>query len=476
MVRRDCLPATVCIAISMLVLPLVGSGLAETLDLEMAIRLALQHNLELARGGIGVAKSKLGVVSAYDEFAATLEPSGSIESTDGDTEFSYGLRTEKRLLSGAEIGLGADVSQFPSMVDDPWRSAVQVDISQPLFRRFGRLVQREGITDAEDQLRTQRRQWELQKAGMIVDVVRAFETLVKLGKQLEGDAAVVDRLQRLHELTDIRERQGRGTRVDSLRAELEWGQARARLESHRASSFSTWQDLAELLGIPAEPRLDLVPPPLPDIVVPDMKSAVATALVTRLDYAQAIQDYETAERSSVLSKRDLLPDLDLVASQNQSGSGDDFADSTELGEGTWNVGLKGGLDLFNRRGRTAVKSADLDVDAAGQTVAIIARTVASEVQQAISAYRQARTDLELAGRNFEIAGARTELARTLFEMGRGDSFSASDAEIAYVDAEATLLSSRATACIAGYELLRIMGTLTDLPEDLKPPPDWEPAQ
>lgn len=473
-VRRVCLPVTVWLTLPLVLFPFFGVNAAEPLELENAIRMALEHNLELARGGVSVAKSQVAVEAAHTDFATTLKPSGSIESTDGDTEWSYGMRAEKKLLTGTEIGLGADVTEYPSIADERWRSSVRLDITQPLFRRFGKLVQREGITSAEEQLLTQRRQWELQKASMIVDVVRAFETLVRLGKQIEGDGSVVERLQRLHDLTEIRERQGRATRVDTLRAELDWGQAKSRLEGHRESLFSTWQDLAELLGVPPEPQLDLVPPPLPDLQVPEVASAVATALVTRLDYAQAIQDYETARRSAVLSKRELLPDVDLVAGQEQSGTGEEFADSSELGDGVWNVGLKGGLDLFNRRGKTAVKSAQLDVEAAKQTVAITARTVASEVQQAISAYRQARTNFELAGRNYEIAGARSELARTMFEMGRGDSFSASDAEIAFVDAEGTLLSARADACIAGYELLRIIGTLTELPTDLKPDPDWEP--
>ena len=59
---------------------------AEPLELETAIRMALSNNLELARGGIGVAKSRLSVQAATEEFSTTVEPSGSLSSTDGDTD------------------------------------------------------------------------------------------------------------------------------------------------------------------------------------------------------------------------------------------------------------------------------------------------------------------------------------------------------------------------------------------------------
>lgn len=451
------------------VAPLVASNdLPASLSLDAAINLAVAHNLELARAGLGVERQRLAVEAAHAPFAVDVEPSGSFTTTDGETEWSYAMRVEKRLLTGLELGIEGEVAEYSSLVDEPWRSAARVELSQPLFRQAGALVQREPITQAEEGLKAEERAWERQKAGMIVSVVRSFESWVRLDRQLDGDAAVVDRLQRLHDLTEVRERQGRATRIDTLRAGLELGQARARMESHRESQFATWQQLAELLGIPDEPAMTLVPPLLPDIDLPEMKKAVTLALSNRLDLAQAIQDYRTAERQVGLRRRDLLPDLDLVASDEQSGAGSDFGESSDLDENTWSLGLRGGLNLINREGRTAVRGAQLDAEAARHTIRITARRIASEVQQAVSAYRQARTDFELAGRNYEVARARTELARTLFEMGRADSFSAAEAEIAYVDAEGTWLSARASASVAGYELLNAMGALTEVADGLKP--------
>jgi outer membrane protein TolC len=197
---------------------------------------------------------------------------------------------------------------------------------------------------------------------------------------------------------------------------------------------------------------------------------VGTALGNRLDYAQATDDYLTARRQEKLSRRQLQPDLDLVAAHEQYDRESRVTDSLDLDRQLWTVGLAGQMNLLQHRDKTAVALAGVEVQAAREIIRIKALSITREVQQAASAYRQARTGLAIAGRNHEAAQARAELARRLFEMGQGDNFAATDAENAFIDAETQLLSSRSQVCVAGYRLLRAMGTLAETPEALKPKP------
>ena len=208
--------------------------------------------------------------------------------------------------------------------------------------------------------------------------------------------------------------------------------------------------------------------PVPDLQVPDMGSAVQTALSNRLDYAQALHDCRTAGRLAKLAGRQLQPDLNVVAESSQYDQGDRFSHSLDFNRNLWTIGVSGHADLLQHRNKTAVAAAAVDVEAAREAVQIKSLSIAREVQQAVSAYRQARTALTIAGRNYESAQARAELARRLFEMGRGDNFAAIDAESAFIDAETSLLDSRSLSCVAGYRLLRAMGTLTEVPPALKP--------
>lgn len=452
----------------------IGLGLATPcpaaapLTLDGAIQTALQHNVNLAYSSLAVDRRRIGVTSATQEFDPEISPNGSINNTGGDTDWRYGIQARKKLLWGTEIGLGPEVTRYPSFVDDDWRSAVKLDIRQPLFRNFGRLVNEEGITAAGEQLRAEERRLELQKSDIIVDVVRWFEAVIRLQKQVTCDTAILERTNRLRELTRIRERQGRASHVDTLRLDLQYGQAESRQETHREALFSATRELAELLGFPPETPIELVATPLPDLALPPIESTIQTAISNRLDFAQVIDNYRSLQRQARLARHKLEPDLAVVVENRQFGQDATFSGSTDLEDNLWTIGLAGRMDLLQRRGRTDVLASDMDVEAARVAIQIKARTLAREIQQAVSAYRQSRAEFSISGRNFEAAQARAELARRLFEMGRGDNFAASDAENAFVEAESAVLSSRERMCVAGYNLLRLMGTLAEAPQSLKP--------
>ena len=441
---------------------------AEPLSLDSAIRTALARNASLAYEALGVERQRLGVTSAAQDFDLEISPEASLSSSDGSTDWTYGIRAHQKTLWGTEIGIGPEITHYPSVVDDNWRSAIKLDVRQPLFRGFGRLVNEESVTLATERLRAEERQWETQKADLILSVVRSFESILRLQKQAECDRAILERMGRLRELTRIRERQGRASRVDTLRGDLLCGQARSRQETHREEMFSATRELAELLGLEPADTIDLIATPLPDLEVPEIESAIRTALSNRLDFAQTIADCRTAGRQTILARKKLEPDIALTAETRQYGDASSLKDSFTLDENLVTVGLAGQMDLLQHQARTGVMSSDLDLQAARQAVRIKARSIAREVQLAVSAYRQSRAEFAMAGKNLESARARAELSRRLFEMGRGDNFAASDAENAHVDAESALLSARARVCVAGYDLLRILGTLTEVSPSLKP--------
>jgi outer membrane protein TolC len=53
-------------------------------------------------------------------------------------------------------------------------------------------------------------------------------------------------------------------------------------------------------------------------------------------------------------------------------------------------------------------------------------------------------------------------------MGRGDNFAVTDAEQQFQQAETAWLAAQTEATLAGYKLLRLLGTLIEHPDELKP--------
>ena len=269
--------------------------------------------------------------------------------------------------------------------------------------------------------------------------------------------------------TRAKEALGRATRIDTLRVELQRGQAMSRLESGRENLATAQQAFAELLGFPTSKRFDLRPTKLLQVKDAEKETALEIAFRNRLDYAQALQDQNDTQRGIAIARRGLLPDVSLVGRYERR---DDEIVIEEggptIGKETWFLGVAGGSDLNRVLERNAVRQALVSDSANLQRLSALELSIEREVNQAILAYRRAHAELKILQRNLDYASARLQLSRRLFELGRGDNFSVTDAEDAFLQAESSLLVGRSQASVAGYDLMRAIGTLMKVPDELKP--------
>lgn len=442
----------------------------ERLDLSTAFHKALAQNRALAQRALTLRGADLALASARAEFGFSLRPDGGAERTEEEDRYRYGLILGKKFLPGLELQAGPRIEWSDSeTAGSHRRTSWRVDVRQPLFRNFGALVQGESIAQAQQRMRSARRDYEQQKADLMLRVVEQFESLIRLERQIAAEEASLQRLEKLYRLTRARERQGRATRVDTLRVELRRGEALSRFETSRERLSSQRRDFAELLGEPPDIVFTLEPPALLDLDVPAADEAVALALAHRLDYAQALQDYADTVRGERIARRGLQPDLALIA------RAETFEHSRDGARGDlWSVGIAGDTDLNQTRERARLGQAVISRESALEAIRIRELAITREVQQQISAYRRAREELDIAERNHRLAEQRTRLARRLFEIGRGDNFSVTDAEEALAQAEDRRLAARAEASIAGYRFLYTLGTLLEAPADLRPQPRESP--
>ncbi|MBU0679642.1 MAG: TolC family protein [Verrucomicrobia bacterium] len=455
---------------SLLFLPSAPGFSQELLALDTAINRALAHNRSLARAAIDLDTTALAVEDSRSSFATHVTPGASAGFSSGQDDWEYGLSLEKKLSPGTELEVGGTMTR--SEGDDGTateRASAKIELRQPLLRNFGSLIHDEPVRDAESRLGRAQRTFEQQKDDLIINLVRTYETIIRLEKQIESDEAFFDRMHKLYRLTKAREQQGHTTRVDTLRVELQQGQAEARLQNTRQSLATSRRELAELLGEDVNTTFALEPPPILDFDIPELVSAVNIAFENRLDYAQALHDYRERIRDVRIAKRELYPDISLVSHYEQYGEGDADSKATSLDEEEWFIGLTASTDFNPVSAKIRIKSAQNTSASAWETIQITELSIARDVHQRLSAHLRARTDLEIARRNQELAANRAKLARRLFEIGRGDNFSATDAEQAYIQAEIQLLSAKAEASISAYSLLRALGTLVEHPDDLKPP-------
>ncbi len=446
-----------------------ASAPADTaLTLEAAIEQALAHNRELVKGALDIQGDRLAGERAR-ETARGLEivPAGSAGTGSDQDTWRAGLGAAATGAYGTRVAVGAAASQIA--VDGAAtvrRAEVKTEVTQPLFRNFGPLVQNEPIVAANETLLAARRAWERDRSALVVQVVQLYEGLIYLRHQIESDEAFAARMERLRLLAAAREQQGKATRTEVMRMELQQGEADVRLETERAQLGIQFQEFANLLGLPLDAAFTLEPPALLDLDVPGADRALAVALAERPDYAQALQDIETGDRQVRLARRNLLPDLKLSAVQTTFGEGDDWSDAGRLDQDDWFVGLTADMNLNLRGARLDAARAGLDAEARRQVAEIVRNRLAVEVNSALANYRRARAALDLAGRNRELAANRAELARALFEAGRAAADSVSDAEADGNTAVLNELAARREASVSAYQLLHVLGTLVPAPREL----------
>ena len=243
--------------------------IADKLDLETALQFALSQNRNLVRSAFAIRKGEVSLAGSKGAFATFLKPDTSFGISDGRDTWQYGLVGSRKFLPGTEIEMRGNVRRYSNDDSDELRRAtVKCEVRQPLFRNFGALIHGEGMREAESQLRDISRGYEQQKAELIIQVVRTYENIIRLQAQVVSDETYFERMEKLYKLTKAREKQGHTTRVDTLRVELQRGQALDRLETSRERLYSDQRELAELLGFAPETAFALDPPPQLEIELP----------------------------------------------------------------------------------------------------------------------------------------------------------------------------------------------------------------
>ncbi|MDX1736122.1 MAG: TolC family protein [Halioglobus sp.] len=443
-----------------------GALAQDSITLEDAINLSLSNNPSLNQTRLQTNSSDLSVGVARSEFQLSVRPEGGVLLDDeGDSSGFYGLRVSKKTGYGGEISVsGINDSLFGAEGGNRFN----VQFSQPLFRQAGTLVNREGIVQAEQSYLSSLRALELSRSRTVVAVVEAYEQVLRLEQQLAADEQALQRAASLYKLTLAKERLGRTTRIDTLRVQLQQGEAVSRTSNTREQLSSARRVLGELMGREggALPRLE--PAPMFQVEFASLEEATNLAMANRLEYAQAQQEYEDSIRATRIAKRFKLPDMTLVA-RYEHNDNDLLLDEDLNGfRNAWYLSLVSDTDFNKNREKLEYEQSLVQQSSALENLRAQYLAIGREVEQALLAYLRAHKQLDVLEGNFQHAGARLKLARRLFRVGRTDGFSVTDAEQAYFTAQSTWLNGRSDASIAGYRLLHATGTLVETPANLKP--------
>ena len=267
-------------------------------------------------------------------------------------------------------------------------------------------------------------------------------------RQLAALRSEADRVAQL-------EAQGKAAHVEVLRLAAQVSRARADEVGTRAQLDVAERDLAELVNLPVDTVRILRPVRLADTTLADRAALVASAEQNSPDVAQAVREAEAAKAGVGVAQASLLPQLSATAAYVENGH------SFTGYRPWWTAGLQLSYPIFTGGSRAnTIRANQATARAANEQLRAAQQTAEQSVDAAVATLTSASATVEALATAVTQSEEVERIRLLSLQVGSGT-------ETDYLDAEATLLSNRASLVqaqnaeiAARVELARVTGELS----------------
>jgi TolC family type I secretion outer membrane protein len=388
------------------------------------------------------------LVLAYQNNPRLLAARAELRGVDEGVPQAIGLARPSVAING-EAGEGWNDSNVTS---SGWRTprSIELAVSQPIYRGGSIDAAKAG---AESDVLASRARLGAVEQQVFGDVVVAFMNVVRdeatLALRENNEQVLVRQLQATQDRFEV----GEVTRTDVAQSESRLALATAqRIEAEGVyrASLAVYQ---EVVGVPAE-NLD---EPAPLAGLPASENEVVAGAEGTPNVIAARYDLASAESSIEEEYGNLLPRFDIVgrvsADQDVVGNGTNTQTASILAELTVPL-YQGGVEYSQVR-QSKQLAAQRREELETQRRNAIQEAVASWQALATAAAQIDSFEAQVRATQLALEGVREEAtvgARTVLDI--------LDAEQEALDAQVSLVRARRDLIVAGYAVLRAVGSLT----------------
>lgn len=343
--------------------------------------------------------------------------------------------------------------------DFNYDSALTLNLRQPLLRGAGYEASHEALTQAQRSLLYAIRSFELFREDFTIQVTGSFYALVSQKRQLANDEqnyrdAIYD-----HRKAEALRQVDRYKDEDVFLARRREIEAEDALLQSRTRYKAALDDFRILLGLSGAVPIRIADeaPQFESINV-DADSAVAVALLNRLDLHTALDQVDDAERQVRVAGNNLLPDLDVTGAIGVDSDPEPY-DEARPRRSNGNVGIQLKLPFDRKAERNTYRAAQLTVDRARRDVSRLRDRIARDVLDQLRTLQQLEKRIDLQKDQVTFESRAVEVTRIRYESGDVGTRDLLDARQALNTAQNSLIALQVQHFIARLTLKRTLGTL-----------------
>ena len=427
---------------------IVPSPAPSEVDLEAAVRIALQRNLGFRR----TVQDLLGARSNWQVVRQrwTLDLFGSVERTgDGETldarqagaTFSYAATT------GADFSVVAELDRLES---DETEQTITAFLRQPLLAGQGNAsAAYEEVRQARTSYRAALLAFFIDRQSLVERVVSAYFDSVQQKQLVDIQDFSVTLAEQAVKDAQLRLDAGLIPEIDLTRAQLRLARERTAAVTQRQRLQDAMDGLLALLGLEVGGMPELVTEVPYQAQSLDLPALVAHALELRPDLRLvdlAIEDREAALR---VSRSERLPSLGLFGGWARQRNG--------LDETSWSIGLDLSVPIGSLSLEEAVRRARWDLLVSEQAREDLRQQVVAEVRRQVRAAEAARVNVEIASQSVEVARRSLHIAERMVEEGLRTNRDLLDAQDDLTRSQTSLVSSKINYYLALVRLRVAVG-------------------
>ncbi len=423
------------------------------------------------------------------------------------TAFSGSLGVQKGLSLGTLVSLTYDATRETtnsanSLLNPYTSSSLGLSLTQPLLRGFGPAVNRRFIRIAENNQKTSSQVFRQQAIATVAGVIRLYEDLESLIEDVKVKEETLATAERLYEDNHVSVQQGTLAPVELTRAEA--GVAAARQDLANSRGYELQQELIvktiltkRATADPAIRSARLVPTTPIELPAAEptrpVEDMVAEAFRKRPEMEEARLQIQNSRISLIGSRNELLPELDLfataqnsglsgqanasapalnVTSVNTSGSAATAAATDQtyiggLGSGvsqiftgrfpTYSVGIQLNLPLRNRIAQADVDRDELTLRQWQVQYQQLENSIRLEVEGAVIALNQARSAYEAAADARKLQEQSLAIEMERYQTGLSTTFLVMQYQSFVAQARSTEVAARGVYAKARTALERALG-------------------